>query len=383
MLAGDFTQYASAACNTAGNVTLRGPFVNNRVEPSRLSPAALKIAEQLPTTNDPCGRFNYSQSRPQDEAQYIGKVDLQLTPNHSMFGRVIETRVKWTPPLELRPENLLVSSQGGRDNKAHAITVGDTLVIDNNTVNAVRVAYNKTDIHRIHEPIGFSAPDVGVNTYSYLEDYLLVSVTGGGFQLGGGTESEARFTTPAWQVNDDLTMIRGSHQFGFGANIARWTSLSQANVRSPGQFTFNGTITGLPLADFLTGSLAQLIQATPNSLDMRQLVSRALCAGHLEAVAEGDVELRRALGAGPGAADPERRDLQLQRRSVPGRHPYHAVRQRAARLPVPGRRRTSPTTRPAWRTTGGSSPRASASRGIPLATGACRCGPAIPCRTTS
>ena len=47
-----------------------------------------------------------------------------------MFGRVIETRVKWTPPLELRPENLLVSSQGGRDNKAHAITFGDTLVIE-------------------------------------------------------------------------------------------------------------------------------------------------------------------------------------------------------------------------------------------------------------
>ena len=39
----------------------------------------------------------------------------------------------------------------------------------------------------------------------------------------------------------------------------------------PGQFTFNGTITGLPLADFLTGSLSQLIQATPNSLDMQQL----------------------------------------------------------------------------------------------------------------
>jgi hypothetical protein len=144
-------------------------------------------------------------------------------------------------------------------------------VLTNNTVNAIRVAYNKTDIHRIHEPIGFSASDVGVNIFSYIEDYLLVNVTGGGFQLGGGTESEARFVTPSYQVSDDLTLVRGTHQFGFGANIARWTSLSQANVRSPGQFTFNGTITGLPLADFLTGSLAQLIQATPNSLDMKQL----------------------------------------------------------------------------------------------------------------
>ncbi|HEV8397523.1 MAG TPA: carboxypeptidase-like regulatory domain-containing protein [Vicinamibacterales bacterium] len=272
MLAGDFTQYASAQCNAAP-VTLRGVFAGsgNQIAPSRLSPAALAIAKHLPTTTDPCGRVNYSRSRPQDEQQYIGKVDLQLTPNHSLFGRVIETRVKWTPPLQLQPENVLVSSQGGRDNKARSLTIGDTMVLTNNTVNAIRVAYNNTDIHRIHEPLGFSAPDVGVKMFSYIEDYLLVNVTGGGFQLGGGTESEARFTTPTYQVSDDLTLVRGAHQFGVGGNVSFWKSLSQANVRSPGQFTFNGTITGLPLADFLTGSLAQLIQATPNSLDMKQL----------------------------------------------------------------------------------------------------------------
>ena len=40
----------------------------------------------------------------------------------------------------------------------------------------IRVAYNYTDIHRTHEPIGFSAPDIGIKTFSYIEDYLLVSV---------------------------------------------------------------------------------------------------------------------------------------------------------------------------------------------------------------
>ena len=271
MRTGDFTQYASAACNTGGAVTLRPPFVGNQVNPARLSPAALSITEHLPSTTDPCGRYNYSQSRPQDEAQYLAKVDAQLSQNHSLFGRYMLTTVSWTPPLQLQPQNILVSSLGGRDNKAFAFTAGDTLVLSNNTVNAFRVAYNKTDIHRTHEQIGFSAPDVGVNIYSYLEKYLLVNVTGGGFQLGGGTESEATFQTPSYQISDDLTMVRGSHQYGFGASVAFWKSLSQANVRSPGQFTFNGSLTGLPLADFMTGSLSQLIQATPNGLDMQQL----------------------------------------------------------------------------------------------------------------
>ena len=33
MLAGDFTAYASAACNTAGAVTLRAPFVGQSGRP--------------------------------------------------------------------------------------------------------------------------------------------------------------------------------------------------------------------------------------------------------------------------------------------------------------------------------------------------------------
>jgi hypothetical protein len=271
MLAGDFSAYASAACNGGTARTLGAPFVNNQLAAGSFSPAALAIAARLPKTSDPCGRVNYSRSRPQDESQYIGKVDAQLSQNHSLFGRYMMTTVVWTPPMELQPDNILVSSQGGRDNKAHSLTLGDTMVLSNTTVNAFRVAYNYTDIHRTHVPLGFDVTDVGIRTYSYLQDYMLLNVANGGFQLGGGTESEARFKTPSINFTDDLTKIAGNHQYGFGASVSFWKSLSQANVRSPGQFTFTGQNTGLPLADFLSGRLNTLIQATPNSLDMQQL----------------------------------------------------------------------------------------------------------------
>jgi hypothetical protein len=272
MLAGDFTEYARS-CSATGPLQLRAPFVNNRIPASAFSPAALRVTESLPKpTNsaDPCGRVSYSRSRPQDESQYIGKVDVQLSANHSVFGRYMFTAVKWTPPFELQSDNILVSSQGGRDNKAHAFTVGDTMVLSNTTVNAIRFAYNYTDIHRTHAPTGFSAPDIGIKTYSYIEDYMLLAVNNGGFQIGGGTESEAIYKTPSYSLSDDLTVVRGAHQFGIGGSVAYWKSLTQANVRSPGQFTFDGSITGLPLADFLTGRLQSLIQAVPNTLDMEQ-----------------------------------------------------------------------------------------------------------------
>ena len=131
------------------------------------------------------------------------------------------------------------------------------------------MAVNYTDIHRTHHPLGFDAPDLGIKTYSYIEDYMLLNVTNA-FNLGGGTESEARFQTPTYSVGDDVTMVRGNHQFGFGGSLAYWKSLSSANVRSPGVFTFNGSVTGLPLTDFLTGNLFEFVQAVPNIVDMEQ-----------------------------------------------------------------------------------------------------------------
>jgi hypothetical protein len=272
MLAGDFTTVASAQCNATGNITLRGGFVGNRIDPARFSPAALRITQRVREglTPDACGRVNYSRSQPQDEKQYIGKVDVQLTSNHSIFGRYMLTVPTATPPMELQPENLLVSTLGGRDNRAHSLTIGDTMVLSNTMVNSVRFAYNYTDIHRTNVPLGFDTRDVGINTFSYIEDYMLLNITGG-FNLGGGTESEARFKTPSYALNDDLTIIRGNHQFGIGGSVAYWTSLSQANVRSPGQFSVGTNNTGLGLGDFLTGQLGSLIQAVPNTLDMEQL----------------------------------------------------------------------------------------------------------------
>jgi hypothetical protein len=59
MLAGDFTAFASAACQAGRDVVLRAPFVNNRINPALFSPAAVNLAKRLPTTNDPCGETGY------------------------------------------------------------------------------------------------------------------------------------------------------------------------------------------------------------------------------------------------------------------------------------------------------------------------------------
>jgi hypothetical protein len=283
MLSGDFTAFASAACNSGTAKNLGAPFAGNRIDPALFSKAALAITARLPTTSDPCGLVQYGLPAATDEGQYVSKVDYQLSSKHSLFGRYIATKVLTTPPFGLAEaqQNLLATRIGGRDNLAQSFTVGENFVISPTTLNAVRFALNRTDIHRTSTDF-FSAPEVGINIYSYMPKYMLLTVgTGGanptGFQLGGGTESESTFTTPSWQISDDVTLVRGAHQYAVGVNVAHWTSLSLANVRSPGQLTIDGTQTGgtatsTPLSDFLLGRLGTngLVQAAPNTLDMKQ-----------------------------------------------------------------------------------------------------------------
>src|SRR5262245_59467718 len=59
MYAGDFTAFASPACNAGRQITLRAPFVNNRIDPALFSKAALAYASKMPTTSDPCGKIIY------------------------------------------------------------------------------------------------------------------------------------------------------------------------------------------------------------------------------------------------------------------------------------------------------------------------------------
>jgi hypothetical protein len=267
MLAGDFTQLASAACNTRGAITLAAPFAGNRISPTLFSPAAVRIAEKLPQTTDPCGRVGVTNPRSIDEKQSIGRIDFQMSQNHSLFGRYMATTYKFEPPYAASG-NVLSTTIGGRDNLAQSLAVGDTMVLSNQLVNNMRFAFNRTAVHRTH--VDFFGPnDVGVNSYSYLDDYMLVNVTSG-FNLGGGTENDAIFHTNAYTFSDDVTMIRDAHQFGFGASVAFWDSLTRANVRSPGAYTFDGGVTGHGLADFLLGRPFLLQQSAPNTLDMTQ-----------------------------------------------------------------------------------------------------------------
>ena len=259
MLAGDFTAITSPLCNTGRQITLRAPFVNNRISPTLFSKAALNLTAKLTKSDDPCGLVTRGARVTNDEKQFIGKIDYQWTDRQSLFGRILLTMPKQSTPFDFT-HDLLNSNVAGYDNIAHAYTIGHTYLLSSNTVNALRLTVNRSVAARV-PPRFFSAPDIGVNIYSYEKIQTRVSVTGG-FILGvnnGPTRSTG------YQLNDDLSLIRGTHQLAMGGNLAQWRVNLNAYVRTAGNFTFSGQETGLGLADFLTGKPSNFQQTPTNA----------------------------------------------------------------------------------------------------------------------
>ena len=275
MIAGDFTAFASAACNGGRPVALRAPLVNNRVDPAQFSPAAMKIVNSgfLPISDDPCGKLTYTAPLDRNDHQGVSRVDYQLSANHSLFGRYMQTYEFRLPSLQKTHNALTVGQAWGtnRRARAHSLALGDTLVFGSSTVNAFRFTFNRTAV-RMNDPADefFDAPSLGIKLHTYIPGIISLGATNA-FQMHGGDAVRMILDNQALQLSDDLTLVRGRHQLGFGGNVAYWTSRTENYARAVGDFTFDGTATGLSLADFMTGQLSLLRHSGPGLLPLHQV----------------------------------------------------------------------------------------------------------------
>ncbi len=272
MLAGDFTTFAAPACNSGRQITLRGPFVNNMINPALFSKAAVNLAGRLPSTADPCGRIIFGLIDRPDENKGVWKVDYQWTPKHSIFWRSVVASL-YDPPPYAATGNLLASTADGFDNLAQSHAVGSTYLIDPNTINSFRLSVNRIGVHRLSK-VTYGPQDLGINAYSAPGENMVVTVSGG-FNVGQNSGA-GRFASTAYQIGDDLSLIRKNHQITFGANAAHWRTSSRA--QNPAAYNFNGSMTGLGIGDFLTGAINTLAQGTQGRWSSRQTYIAAYAA---------------------------------------------------------------------------------------------------------
>src|SRR5437016_2753469 len=147
--------------------------------------------------------------------------------------------------------------------------LGDTYVINSKTINSLRVTFNKSSIEKTQVPF-FGASDLGIQGITeIIPKYLLVTVSNALYSAAGATYPGYLYTT-TYQIADDVSLIRGNHHIQFGGNYVRPIHKIWIYLNTAGAFTFNGQVTGLPMADFLIGSPSSFAQNTISNDRERQ-----------------------------------------------------------------------------------------------------------------
>ena len=277
VLAGNWGAFTSPACNTGRTIALRAPFVGNTINPGQYSPAALNLLRRLNQVGpEPCGEVTFGRRNVQDEHQFVGRMDYQLTKNQSLFGRYVGTGFKIATPFDFSPDNLLNTTTAGQETMTHSLALGHTTVFGSNMVNEFRVSYNRMT-SKVPGPENlFSACDIGVKMYCGDFPNSISTTITGAFNLGarfvptsnaGGGD---HWIGNSFQFSDDVTVVRGDHQLGFGGSLMRGRHETFSRWWSVGLMNFNGQATGLGLADFLTGQMSGLTTAAPGIHQLRQ-----------------------------------------------------------------------------------------------------------------
>ena len=267
MLAGDFTGIMSPACNGGRQLApLRLPFVSNRVDPAQFSPASVKLTSLLGVTPDnPCGQAFFDRVDNSEEDVVIGKIDYTLSGSHSVFGRLQFN--KFDSPTNYDGKTAMSFSTSAFKNRVYALALGDTKLFGSSVVNAFHATLNRGNYVKEIVPL-FDYSDLGVRATPVMEDYMRLAVTGGFSVMGPGALPTG---TPTWtyQFADDLSIVRGSHQFGFGADYIHNKYDSSSYLAASGNTSFTGQVTGLGLADFLLGRAASFSAGTLTGVNVQ------------------------------------------------------------------------------------------------------------------
>ena len=270
-LQGDFRNYESQCFSKPQ--TLLAPYVNNVLPTSLISPQALNMAKYFPTGPEPCGNYYYSIIANQNENIGIAKIDYQINSKQSFFGRYFVAH-SLVPSSYTGTELSVLNA--GTDDEDNSVVLGHTYVIGPNKLNTFRATLNRDGIHKFQVPI-LTAPGIGVTPYYQpLPNYSNINVGTGNslaaasyFDSAGGFATPGLIHTTTYELSDDFSWVRGSHQIQFGAMYIRPIQFSTFCVYCDGLYTFNGTLTGNALSDFMSGSLDSFTDANISHDDER------------------------------------------------------------------------------------------------------------------
>ena len=236
------------------------------INPNRFDPVTVKVMNQFMPVPGAGGLLQQLGSNPINGNQFLLKTDGIITSKNVLNFSFFLDRVWRNDPffnsqfLNYAP---LVAT-----NRSKVFTVTDTHTFQPNLLSQLRLSYHglpeKFDCANQTSLRDFGStsfvPDGEANNPSFN--------VSGRFSMGTSGLCGLFESTQSRQGSETLTWIKGSHSFKMGADINRVRSIIYAWYLNEGSFTFNGQITGNPVADFLMGKAAQYQRQTFSGQDV-------------------------------------------------------------------------------------------------------------------
>jgi hypothetical protein len=220
-----------------------------------------------PTSNN----YGYYFPHPSDLYKYDSwnaRIDHNFTSKHSLYGAYID-RIS---PYLLAGSFPNVGTWT-RNRYHHSVVVSDTYAITPNLLNNFRFGWALDHIHDGIPELGYTPPP-GTQAVSAIG---LQGVNPNGYKVMGFPNTTitgvSALTQPVGNIpldsntytyNDSVTWAKGHHVFKFGGEIKPWTNHTEEYAAGTyGTFTYDGSFSGNPYADFLLGLPHQSTRLNP------------------------------------------------------------------------------------------------------------------------
>ncbi len=271
-LNGDFSTIELAQCQSNGKgVNLVDPntgmpFPNNQIPVSRFSTPSLNLAKLIPISSNPCGQLIYSIPNPNNENQFVGRMDWVENAKHTLYGRYFIT--DYANPAYYT-NNILTTTRSGLNERGQSLTLGDQYIFSPTVFNAFHATAARLISNRSPSPNMPNPVSLGSNMTNFYPHFVDLSVTNY-FAVGGGSNAPSTFGRNQFQYADDLDIVRGRNHYSFGVDYMAFQMFENNISLGNGEWTFNGSLSNSGLSDFLLGRPSLLSDGNPKTIALRQ-----------------------------------------------------------------------------------------------------------------
>lgn len=265
-LAGDFSVTAGPNCTTSKTNQLVDPLTgvalpgNKYATQPTYNAQALNLMKYLPAI-DPavdtqgCGLVSYAIPSKTSDNQFVTRVDYTINGRNNLYARYFIDG--YQAPAFYSPTNILITTQSGNLQRVQTFTLGEAFTINSKMVNTAHITVMRRRNNRGYASNDINAATLGVNLYQSEPNGL--QITASKFTIGGGTNSVSHFNDNTLAFSDDITLLRGKHQFVFGGQwVQNQLNISNA-YESNGTFTFGSNYSAYgPSGQRATGAPSEL-----------------------------------------------------------------------------------------------------------------------------